>query len=607
MSSSHTPRAPFRALLLAFVALVSLVTPAAQPRASAAVRPQQTAAVGFADMRASLKLSAAQRDALMAYVAESVLEGEADAVDLPAVIRNDKLPRILFLSVSDGETPAQVIMKSGRGVLAVANQAIAALEPLREDGFEPLWVKLDLVQTVTKLTSSGSRLPGSFEPSLQGLAFSGVPLIAFLPEELISHGLVNESNQLQASVITRYLATRGPGAGSLARAAKPAFAFTSLSVFSDGEDIFPLYRGHRLFSNPTSDELLEASIEAGEYLTRSTRANGQFVYEYRPTTDEVSSQYNIVRHAGTIYAMMELYEVTEDADLLAAAQRAIEYLESTVETLRFQGENLQVIVEDDVFKLGSNGLGLVALAKYTEATGDEQYLPLMQELAEAIGGVQRANGSLISQLEYPSGEVIDFESEYYPGEAMLGLARLHQIDGDERWLDIAVRAARYQINVRDRGRTDDQLPHDHWLLYALNDLYRERPDALFLNHSRRIAGTIMRAQLLRPKFTDYLGGYYSVPRTAPVATRSEGLAAAYLLFKEFGSAADAKKALDAVKLGVRFQLQTQFQPESAMYLKDPQRALGGFHESLTVFDIRNDFVQHNVSALLALRRILDGE
>ncbi len=41
-----------------------------------------------------------------------------------------------------------------------------------------------------------------------------------------------------------------------------------------------------------------------------------------------------------------------------------------------------------------------------------------------------------------------------------------------------------------------------------------------------------------------------------------------------------------------------------MYLRDPRRALGGFHRSLTNYEIRIDYVQHNISAILGLMRIM---
>ena len=73
--------------------------------------------------------------------------------------------------------------------------------------------------------------------------------------------------------------------------------------------------------------------------------------------------------------------------------------------------------------------------------------------------------------------------------------------------------------------------------------------------------------------------------------------------RRHGERQEAIRILDTLQLGVRFQLQTQFRPESVMYLDNPQRAMGGFHASLTDYEIRNDYVQHNISALLAFYAI----
>jgi len=41
-----------------------------------------------------------------------------------------------------------------------------------------------------------------------------------------------------------------------------------------------------------------------------------------------------------------------------------------------------------------------------------------------------------------------------------------------------------------------------------------------------------------------------------------------------------------------------------MHLKKPYIAIGGVRKSLTDFDVRIDYVQHSLSALLALQEIL---
>jgi hypothetical protein len=126
-----------------------------------------------------------------------------------------------------------------------------------------------------------------------------------------------------------------------------------------------------------------------------------------------------------------------------------------------------------------------------------------------------------------------------------------------------------------------------------------------LKHVSRIARAIRNSQNRNPKYPDWSGSYYRPPRSTPTATRSEGLYAAYLLTRDFGDQAEAKAILESIRLGLAFQLQTQFRPESVLYLKEPQRALGGFHRSLTNFEIRIDYVQHNISSLLGLYRIIE--
>jgi len=107
-----------------------------------------------------------------------------------------------------------------------------------------------------------------------------------------------------------------------------------------------------------------------------------------------------------------------------------------------------------------------------------------------------------------------------------------------------------------------------------------------------------------PEYPDWLGSYYRPPRSTPTATRTEGLSAAYFLARDFADLKEAEKILEIIRLAVTFQLQTQFRPESVLYLKDPQRSLGGFHRSLDNFEIRIDYVQHNISSLLSYYRII---
>jgi len=186
---------------------------------------------------------------------------------------------------------------------------------------------------------------------------------------------------------------------------------------------------------------------------------------------------------------------------------------------------------------------------------------------------------------------------------LLAFIRIYEIDRKEEWLDAAEKAAEYLINIRDGGLLLSELGHDHRLLQALNELHRYRPKPLYLNHALRIARAIMLKQKKKSSTPDWRGSYLSPPRSLSTAVRSNGLYAAYLLAKDFTSLEEAVEISEAIKLGVRFQLQTQFRPESVLYLKHPQRSLGGFHKNLTDYELRVDYTQHNISSLIGLYQI----
>ncbi len=238
---------------------------------------------------------------------------------------------------------------------------------------------------------------------------------------------------------------------------------------------------------------------------------------------------------------------------------------------------------------------------------------LIDRLGRWILATQSDAGEFTAhKLRLATGKLDDHVSQYYPGEAALALIRgsrlnrdrLRLTPADDPWLDAAARGARWLIEVRDRDLPQQRLNHDHWLLYALNELYRLRPEPLYRRHTERITSAILGLQNRWSTYPDWHGSYYRPPRSTPTATRSEGLAAAYLLERDHGRADAAQRLLEGLELGVRFQLQTQLGPESALYLPNPRRALGGFRRSLTNYEVRIDYVQHNVSALLLLRRIL---
>jgi hypothetical protein len=341
---------------------------------------------------------------------------------------------------------------------------------------------------------------------------------------------------------------------------------------------------------PSQNDLLDSATLAGEYLIRSVDEDGKFIYQYDPTTDQVANKYNILRHAGTIYSMLELYEVTQNEELLEAAERALAYLAQQIEPCEAKLPDSACLIERGYTKIGGNGLAIVAIAQYAEVTDDEKYIPTAQALARFIVSNQSKEGEFWPhKIAFPSMEADDFVSEYYPGEALLALNRLYELDGNQEWITAAHNGINWLIEVRDKGKSTKKLPHDHWLLYAMYDQsIHEKVPASFVDHAMKIVDSILDMQKEG-------GNYYTPPRSTPTATRSEGLYAAYKLALDNKYEDKTEDIFNGIELGIGFQLQTQF-------TKGP--AIGAFHEGPENTTVRIDYVQHNISSILGYIELL---
>jgi hypothetical protein len=355
-----------------------------------------------------------------------------------------------------------------------------------------------------------------------------------------------------------------------------------------------------------ADALLDAiHLAKNHYFKKTMNKQGRFIYEYTPSQNKKSPRYNMLRHAGTVYAMLEVVELTKDPGVLTCARQGLKYLTGRIESVQIDGQESCALVDNNSIKLGGNGLSIIALAKYCEVARSKTYVSLMQELAKWIVQKQRDDGWFpVHKMIKSTMQATDFVSGYYPGEAILALVRLYRIDKDEKWLTAAQKAADYIIHVRDKNK----IIHDHWFMYALNDLYRFCKKRDYIDHSLKMAREICSAQIRNhPARPEWNGGYLvnaPPPRTTPAACRSEGLGATYNLVRDFGDPAD-RQALDPIKqaicAGIDFQLQMQVKGE----IKISKKWLGGFMESPVNAKIRIDYTQHNISSIILFYRILE--
>jgi hypothetical protein len=591
------------AIILAVVALSIIAFFAFRPDRVSSVKTE----VWFDELASVDRLSREQELETAEKIFEALFTPESD--DLAVFSFSDNQPRMLFLTLSDGLTKARVLNQTGGSLRDAAEGLLAQADALTSKGFESIWVKLDFVTGVAVNPALSLIEPLTYERSLFGLAFENASGIALLPEILVAETIVDSDRVFQPDALVGYLEQNdmpthyANGLSSLNSI--PAVHFSTSSYFYENGELLTLYRGHRVFPVYTNLDLEYALRGGGRYLTAAVDGNGRFVYSYLPKTDSVSSGYNILRHAGTAYAMLDLYSHTGDEELLGAANRAIRYMMTQVRLCPVGSDLENCLIEEERAKLGGNGLAVLALTYTMRATGDLALLEDAQSMARWMLSLQAESGEFTTHImEYSTGQDTGSVSEYYPGEAIYALANLYLLDGNEEWLRAAQNGARWLANDRIAGKAPGDVTHDHWLLLGLDVIQHISPDPVYYDATMAIANAIIQSQNIDPEYPDWFGGFYRPPSSTSNATRTEGLMAAYRVAHDFGTAEEAERILQAAKNSVSFQLATQFHPESAMYLTDPQRVLGGFHRDLTNFEIRNDYVQHNISGILALLRAL---
>ncbi len=383
----------------------------------------------------------------------------------------------------------------------------------------------------------------------------------------------------------------------------------AVSVPSKGQDQGSASTARDTTRSPSRVEVDRAIDLATGYLVRACGPDGKFAYQVDLRTGKQNSSYDIIRHAGAMYALAMANHAQPDPKVAAPLLRAAKFMRENymgpgprpgMLTVWSQplGENPEAYgskPRERYAELGGIGLGLVALAAARQV--DPQSVPLeeLQALGRFVLFLQRDDGSFFHKYEEKNGPVNYWHSLYYPGEAALGLIALYEADHSREWLAAANKALTYLAKSRAALST---VPADHWALIATAKLLPycdPRGCAIsreeLVRHAVQVCESIMRDQFVGSTNVGLDGAFDSTGRTAPAATRLEGLVAA-LDFLPKGSLHDRIES--STQRGIVFLVRSQVVSG---------RDAGGIPGSTLIrkFDsaeVRIDYVQHSLCAWL---------
>ena len=369
---------------------------------------------------------------------------------------------------------------------------------------------------------------------------------------------------------------------------------------------------------PTTGEIEKAIALGADYLAGVCKADGRFVYRINLDPNvTVQPKYNVLRHAGAMYAMAMRHQWRANKATKDALIRAGEFLRKRcVGPVEGKPDMLAVWSRPEMtgsrnpltVKLGGVGLGLVALLSLEKVAPGQTPLADLRKLGRFVLFMQREDGSFHSKF-IPSTGGLDatWISLYYPGEAALGLLMLYERDPRKEWLQAAANAIGYLARSR-KGRP--RVPGDHWAMLAtakLLPLYEKVkppvPREQIVAHAVQVCQSLIAGQITDASDPRVFGCIDKRGRTTPTATRLEGLLAA-LTFLPAEQAPLRRRISTAAEMGIVFLLRSQVKSgDRAGAIPRATVPMAGTSQTAKRFnhrrgEVRIDYVQHAISAMI---------
>jgi hypothetical protein len=497
---------------------------------------------------------------------------------------------VVFFAMGEGESRARVVSGRGPDIEAAWTRGADAAAAQAKRGDRPFErLRAEIVDTVTAM--SWGELKAKLAQTKRnyfnlGIAFDANFKHALLAQEMqgaavlysgeVEHALPNLAN-LRLHAKRRF----GTEIDFPSDDASPVWCFTTRAVYVDAQGAWPITAegqaaGFRRLDDWNARQVRSLIDSASDYLAEQVKPTGEFHYGWFPCFDRAIPTYNTLRHASTTYAMLEAWELTRSATQKAAIDRSLGILTQKLIRQVPLPDGAQAALLVDVgneVKLGGNAVCLLALVKYTELTGDRQYMTLMEQLALGIRAMQdQKSGRFVHVLNFPKLDIKDaFRVIYYDGEAAFGLMRLYGLTRDERWLAVVEKAFDHFIAAKHWQA------HDHWLSYCVNELTRYRPETRYYQFGlQNVAGYL---DFVLERITTFPTLLELMMAAREMVLRIDADPALRPLLDGL----DREKFDKALEHRARYLANGHFWPELAMFFRNPDRITARSSSSTTAF------------------------
>ena len=360
---------------------------------------------------------------------------------------------------------------------------------------------------------------------------------------------------------------------------------------------------------PSEEETNEIISRSIDWFKNAQEENGHFRYEYMPYEDRYLDDDNIVRQAGTMYALGEVLrrDTANVYDLKSAMKKSAAYFKELSRRGEYDGKKFQCVVSkkgSNTCVLGTTSLVLVGLLDLVERHPSlaEEYAEIIDDHAAYLVAMKKDGTGFRNYYYVGREEQSDKESSFSTGEALLALVRYYRFHPTDEVKQV--------IDDTFEYISSDEVPFDFglylWAMAALKDLNIIDPQEKYVSYVQDYTDWRIRGFQRRKESTHNMCAYV------------EGVVSAYSVLEPHTTEAEKEKYLDEISywLGKSAKLQlTEKDTDRLMYsdrtayfltLTNPNRAIGGFLTGEREFTQRIDFTQHCLSSFVQKKVDIDG-
>jgi orotate phosphoribosyltransferase/AMMECR1 domain-containing protein len=321
-----------------------------------------------------------------------------------------------------------------------------------------------------------------------------------------------------------------------------------------------------------------------QYLMRQQAADGTLYLRYEPFQNRLYYGLSAPRLAHGAWIIARAYKAFGGDELKSVRNKLIDHHLKAVR----ESDTGFWLEGDDVPSISEISFLLLALCQLPD---DEGHRALSSNLASTLWSSIDAHGRISTHSKPVEG--LEAYQDYFPGQLLLALATAYQAGVTaivESKLDKAFKYYRHRYRYRrDFGQVS-------WLMQAYGKWWDATGNSLFADFVFEIGDWILEYQ--QEKTGAFINDHQSDAPGYTTALYLEGVAAGVRLAALLGDDKRHQRYVESLRRGFNFLERLVIQQRDACLLPNAEFAIGGLHQSLYASEIRVDFVQHSLSAIL---------